>query len=212
MEEKKNQVPAIEFLWLSLYAFAGFSVELLQGMVLGELPKGIGNLITALLWGGISVGLILLAKKKFGLDLAANQKSVPAKNHLLIIACVLVVILLTTVGFKGFKPLMEFRGEAGGVAFVYLCRLVYYLAESALIFLTIAFGQKFADERFNLPDWLPAGGVILALTWGSIHFLLQGFSGGLFTMAFAVIAGMIYLLARKNSRWSYFYIALAFIL
>lgn len=60
--------------------------------------------------------------------------------------------------------------------------------------------------------YIPSGGLFLALTWGGIHILLQGVSGGLFTMFFAILAGIIYLICEKDFRWSYLFIAIAFIL
>lgn len=206
------KAPAIEYLWFALYAFAGFSAELIQGLFLKKMPLGIGNLITAFLWIFISGSLIILAQKKLHYQLFKERIQLPTKNHHLLLACVVIVIILTTIGFGGFKPVVEFQGESQKNLFAYFCRLLYYLAESLLILLTIAFGQEFGEQRFTLPKAVPAGGIILALTWGTIHFFLQGFGGGLFTMAFSLIAGLIYLLAKKDAHWSYLYIALAFIL
>lgn len=209
MTKTNQNVPAIEFLWLALYAFAGFSLELIQGL-LGNFPQGISNLITTILWTLVSVGLIYLARTKFAFYLLDNQPILKKQNHYAALGCVAIVIVLTTIGFAGFKPWVEFIsvGSLGN----YILRLFYYLAETLLILLVIVFAQKFADLKFTLPEWFPAGGIFLAITWGLIHFFLQGFSGGLYTIAFSLLAGMIFLFMKKDFRWSYLYIALAFIL
>ncbi|MHC5375446.1 hypothetical protein ACYSNU_16880 [Enterococcus sp. LJL120] len=208
---QKRQILAIEFLWLALYGFAAFSLELLQGLMI-KLSTGASNLLTALLWLIAATALIYLAKTKFAFDIFKIKAKLNNQTQLFFIICVCGIILLTTIGFGGFKPWMEFTGEANRQIGPYLSRIVYYLAESLLILITISFAQEFFDRRFQLPTWLPTGGIFLAATWGSIHFFLQGISGGLYTMAFSLIAGLIYLAAKKDARWSYFYIALAFIL
>ncbi|MGX2946235.1 hypothetical protein [Enterococcus alishanensis] len=209
MKKINKNVSAIEFLWLALYAFAGFSLELIQGL-LGSFSQGISNLITAILWTAVSVGLIYLARTKFCFFILDNQPTLKKQNHWAALCCVGIVIVLTTFGFGGFKPWIEFT-SVGSLA-NYLLRILYYLAESLLILLAIVFAQRFADLKFTLPEWLPAGGVFLAITWGLIHFFLQGFSGGLYAIAFSLLAGMLYLFLKKDFRWSYLYIALAFIL
>ncbi len=210
--ERNDKVPAIEYLWFALYTFAGFSAELIQGILIYDLPSGIGNLVTAFLWFMISGCLLILAKKKFGYLILPEKAKLSINNHLLMLVCVGVTIIITTIGFGGLKPFVEFQGESQGNIFAYICRLLYYLAESLLILLTIVFGQRFSDIKFTLPKQIPAGGIVLALTWGIIHFFLQGISGGIYTMVFSLIAGQIYLLAKKDTRWSYLYISIAFIL
>lgn len=88
----------------------------------------------------------------------------------------------------------------------------YYLAECSLIVLVITFGQKFFEAQFGLSDRFPSGGFLLAITWGSIHFLLQGVSGGIYTVFFSLAAGCLYLLCKKDIRWTYLFVGLAFIL
>lgn len=91
-------------------------------------------------------------------------------------------------------------------------KIFYYLGESTLIVLCITFGQCFCEKQLSLNKYIPSGGLFLALTWGVIHIFLQGVSGGLFTMFFSILAGIIYLICEKDFRWSYMFIAIAFIL
>ena len=202
--EKGKKISPIDFLWLALYAFAGFSLELLLGMVTNGLSLTMNAILTALLWSGVSLFLVHYAKKRFDFDVFSVIQPLDKNRLLPIIGLVVTVIIVTSLGFGGFKPLVEFNGE--------LEKSLNYLAECSLIVLVIAFGQKFFEAQFGLSDRFPSGGLLLAITWGLIHFLLQGFSGGLYTIFFAFVAGLIFLLCQKDLRWTYLFVAIAFIL
>jgi len=45
--------------------------------------------------------------------------------------------------------------------------------------------------------------MFLALTWGILHFPLQGRSGGIYAIFFSIVAGIIYVVMGKDFRWSY---------
>lgn len=210
--EKEKKISPIDFLWLALYAFAGFSLELILGMVTNGLSLTMNAILTALLWSGVSLFLVHYAKKRFDFDVFSVIQSLDKNRLLPIIGLVVTVIIVTSLGFGGFKPLVEFNGELEKSLSALIFRTLYYLAECSLIVLVIAFGQKFFEAQFGLSDRFPSGGLLLAITWGLIHFLLQGFSGGLYTIFFAFVAGLIFLLCQKDLRWTYFFVAIAFIL
>ena len=211
MEEKK-QVMSIDFLWLALYAFAGFSLELLLGMVFENLTLSMNAILTAILWSSVTLFLIRYAKRQFNFDVFSRSQSIEMKLLIPICGIVIAVIVITWIGFGGFKPLVEFNGELEKSLSAFLFRILYYLAECSLIVLVITFGQKFFEAQFGLSDRFPSGGFLLAITWGSIHFLLQGVSGGIYTVFFSLAAGCLYLLCKKDIRWTYLFVGLAFIL
>ena len=211
------EVKAIEFLWLGLYGFAGFSLELILGVVvnmvgLEHLGKGIHSLITGILWFAFAILLFQFAKRKFHYDLLEKRENLTVSKLIVGIILIVLITAITAWGFGGFKPYVEFYGGSKGSVLLYLLQIFYYLGETALIVITIAFGQQFAKRQFGLGEKIPSGGVFLALTWGLTHFLLQGVSGGIYTMLFSIVAGIIYVVMGKNFRWSYLFIALAFIL
>lgn len=213
----KKRIAPIEFLWFGLYAFAGFSLELILALVIdligiGSLGVAATAIITAVLWSVAAYFLIDFSKKNLAFD-PFHVRKTPNQSALIAIAVIVVlIIIVSTIGFSGFKPLVEFNGDLKGSYLALFFRLLYYLAESALILLTIVFGQEFFERQFGVSNKIPAGGIFLAITWGLIHILLQGFTGGLFTIFFSLMAGLIYIFAGKNAYWSYFFIALAFIL
>jgi len=215
--EHTAEVKPIEFLWLGLYGFAGFSLELILSVVIdmvGVEPLGKGShlLVTGILWFAFATFLFQFAKRRFHYDLLEKRESLTASKLIVNIVLVALIVAATTWGFGGFKPYIEFHGGSQGSILLYLLQVFYYLGEVALIVLTIAFGQQFAEKQFGLKKSFPSGGLFLALTWGIMHFLLQGFSGGIYTIFFSVVVGIIYTVMKKDFRWSYFFIALAFIL
>jgi len=216
-QEKTAEVKAIEFLWLSLYGFAGFSLELILGVVtnmigIEELGKGLNSLITGILWFAFAILLFQFVKRKFHYDLLEKRASLTVSKLIVAIILVVLIIAITIWGFGGFKPYVEFHGGSKGSILLYSLQVFYYLGETALIAITIALGQQFAKRQFGLGEKFPSGGVFLALTWGLMHFLLQGMNGGIYTMFFSIVAGIIYVVMGKDFRWSYLFIALAFIL
>lgn len=210
--EKEKKIMPVDFLWLALYAFAGFSLELILGMVISGLSLIINAGLTAILWSAVTLFLIHYAKSRFNFDVFSISRPLENKKLILIICLVFSVIVVSTIGFGGFKPVVEFNGELKKSIIAFIFRLFYYFAECSLIVLVIAFGQKFFESQFGLSERFPSGGLLLAITWGLIHFLLQGVSGGLYTIFFSVVAGCIYLLCQKDIRWTYLFVAIAFIL
>ena len=216
-QENTTEVKAIEFLWLGLYGFAGFSLELILGVVVNmigmdQLGKGINSLITGILWSAFAILLFQFAKYRFHYNLLEKRESLTISKLIIGIILVALITAVTAWGFGGFKPYVEFHDGSKGSIFLYLLQVFYYLGETVLIAITIAFGQQFAERQFGLGEKTPSGGVFLALTWGLMHFLLQGMNGGIYAMFFSIVAGIIYVVMGKDFRWSYLFIALAFIL
>lgn len=213
----KKEVASIDFLWLSLYAFAGFSLELILDVVAkiikgSSLYLGWHLVITSMVWFSYSFLLILYSKKRFKFDVFKIKGNLSKQEKTIIYSLAIFVIIVTTFLFKGFKPIVEFNNGSQGRLFLYFLRFVYYGCEAMLITLCIAFSQHFFDDRFKINSKIPMGGFFLAATWGVVHLFLQGTSGGLFAIFFSIIAGTIYTNCQKNFIKSYFFICLAFIL
>lgn len=214
---KKSHTSPIEFLWLGLYGFAGFSLELILGLIVGlfqekGLSVAMNAVLTALLWFGAAYLLIHYAKNKFDFDVFEIREKPESKALLLIAVLVLLIIAASTLGFGGFKPIVEFNGSLQQSLPAFIFRTIYYLAETSLIVVTIAFGQVFFERQFSFSEKLPWGGIFLAVTWGLMHFLLQGASGGIYTLFFSLAAGVIFVLCKKDIHWTYLFVAIAFIL
>lgn len=140
---EKKQVLPIDFLWLALYAFAGFSLELILGIFLRDLTLAANAGLTAVLWTGVSLFLVHFAKRRFNFDVFRISHPLEKKRLIPIIGLVIAVIIVSFFGFGGFKPIVEFNGELEKSLSAFIFRTLYYLAECSLIVLVITFGQEF---------------------------------------------------------------------
>ncbi len=121
-----------------------------------------------------------------------------------------VCVLLNALDWGTLKIVGE-RQSKGALLFFF--QYVYYLFEIGLVFLIVAFGQRFAEGLLRKESRIPFGGLVLCFTWGIIHMLSQGnISTGLGVMAFALLYGGIYLLVNRDSLCAYLLMALAFVL
>lgn len=203
-----------EFLWYSLYAFAGFGLEILLLMIENNFIKHQSTftsclhwVLTMILWGTISFILYKKSKSKLKYDVI-NDNKVNKKNIILAIVIMIVYFIIKYFVIGGIKPINELK-DLGVVKFIF--QYTYYFFETILILLTISFGQKFM-EGISKNKIIPFGGLILAFTWGLMHILTQNFATGIFAFISAIIYGIVYLLLNKNSKYSYLSILLMFIL
>lgn len=82
-----------------------------------------------------------------------------------------------------------------------------------MVFLIVAFGQKWGEGLLGKKTVFPFGGLVLCCTWGMIHIFSQGsLYTGAGVMAFSLCYGGIYLLLGRDGLKSYGMMALAFLL
>jgi hypothetical protein len=215
MGEKK--IGASDFLALGLYAFAGFGLEIVLSLLLVNVfgvesseytlvQHCIHWTLTCILWGAMAIVLIHFSRRKYSFDVMTLNEVPNAKRWLLAVVVSAITIIVTTIVWGGFKPIEEYDGIVKSIF-----QNIYYLFEAALILLTIVFGQKFGEMLIKEGN-LPYGGIFLALTWGLIHILLQGPLTGLYAFGMSILYGIVYILLKKNIRYSYMLIAIMFIL
>ncbi|NEZ46210.1 hypothetical protein FDF74_03165 [Clostridium niameyense] len=94
----------------------------------------------------------------------------------------------------------------------FVVQYIYYGFEGMLITLIIVFGQKAFDMWFKNNRNIPFGGILLAVTWGTVHFLTQGNSTGMYTCILSILYGLTYLSLNGNFKISYIAITLMFML
>lgn len=212
-----KKITATDFLALGLYAFAGFGLEIILSMILpGVLGVESADYtlihhcihwtLTCALWGAMTLFLLRLSKNNYAFDIMKYNEPISKKRWIISMILVIIAIGITTIVSKGFKPAMEYSGL---IKFIF--QNIYYLFESGLILLTIAFGQKFG-EMITKKENLPWGGLFLAMTWGLVHILLQDVNTGVYTFIMSILYGAVYLLLNKNIKYAYIFIAIMFIL
>ena len=203
-----------DFLWYSLYSFAGFGLEILLLLIENNFIKEQSTftnclhwILTMVLWGIISFILYKKSKSKLNYDVI-NNNNTSMKSIVFVISLMFIYLIVKFFIVGGIKPINEFN-ELGIVKFIF--QYAYYCFETILILLTISFGQRFM-EGISKNKIIPFGGLILACTWGLMHILTQSFATGIFAFISAIIYGIVYLLLNKNSKYSYLSILLMFIL
>jgi hypothetical protein len=174
-------------------------------------------ILTILVWVAGTTGLAIWATRRTDFTLRGEADLRISVTRWLAIAALVTVTITVRWALQGgfFPPMAEHTalgerfGDAGTVA--WLVQVAYYVAEVAVITLIIGFGQL-AGERWFTRTWIPWGGILLALTWGLVHFLTQDAATGLYGIALSVVMGSIHILARKNLLITYPILLVVFIL
>jgi hypothetical protein len=84
----------------------------------------------------------------------------------------------------------------------------------ALVLLIIIFGQKAFETLLKKKIQIPFGGILLALTWGDMHFVSRDidFWNGISCMIFSILSGIMYLKLKRKITYAYIFIALGYLL
>lgn len=217
---QKRNYNVWDYLWYALYAFAGLGLELvllnfIEPMFLGKvgeygtMQNVIHWILTIICWAIMIVFLIRGAQNKLDFDVMNNNK-VSARGIIISLVLVAACILLNAYDWGTLKII----GEFGKKEFLeFLFQYIYYIFEIGLVFLIIAFGQKFGETMLKRKNNIPFGGIVLCCTWGAIHFLTQGnITTGLGVMAFSMAYGIIYLVLNRNTKLSFLAILAAFVI
>lgn len=204
----ENSGKGSDFLYLALYAFAGFAFELLLANVIEPflgitlesmttMQNIVHWLITSAFWGIFGCFLIHVARKKYGFDIMEEKASLQGQQILLCVLSILLMAYVQSLDWGGFRPLIEFLRQ-GPMKFLF--QYIYYFFETFLFSLIIIFGQKAFEIWFKKKN-IPYGGIVLALTWGLGHILSKGsFTIGLLTALSGFLFGAVYLIVGRDYR------------
>lgn len=202
---------ASTYLTLASLAFALLGLEIVLLMlepVAGMAAGGVGAslahwFITIVLWVSGSLALALWARRHTEFTLRGEGSP---SNLALRSAAIVALIVMTLAAqwilrggmlppFAEYAAFSDRFGDAGLA--LWLVQVVYYVAEVGVMVLIIAFGQRAGERWFALP-WIPWGGIVLALSWGLVHFLTQDAATGVYGIALALIMGSVFVLARRS--------------
>ncbi|MDJ0350782.1 hypothetical protein [Cryobacterium sp. PH29-G1] len=213
------------YLYLALYAFALVGLELVLLAVEPVLGIRADSLLaqivhwslTIFVWAGGAIGLTAWARRRTDFKLRADSEAPIGAARWSTVATLVIVTLVAQWVLRGgvlppfaeHTTLAERFGDAGTVA--WLVQVAYYFAELVVIVLIIGFGQRAGDRWFQ-PEWIPWGGIMLAMTWGLVHFLTQDPSTGIYGVALSLVMGTIYVLTGKSLLITYPILLVIFIL
>lgn len=215
-----KKATGIDFLILALLAFAGLGLELLLAFAIEPVLYGasmrewsdLQNILhwtfTCILWGGTSLVLFWLAKKKYGFDLLQRGDKMAVWQWLLVAAFVVMSLIISYIDWNGSKVMKEFYVN-GPVKFIF--QYLYYIFETFLFMLILIFGQK-ACEKWFRREKIPYGGILVAMTWGAGHFFTKGIWTGIVCMIAGLAFGSVYLLVNRDVRKAFPILWLMFVL
>lgn len=197
-----------DFLFLALYAFAGFGLELVLAdliepmleISLDHMSDGqsiLHWLIMCSVWGWIGWLLLRISKQKYGFDVLAEKAELKMPQVIGMIVCIAAMALVHALDWNGFKIGIEYA-RLGIVKFIF--QYIYYFFETFLFSLLLIFAQKAGEIWFKKKN-IPYGGIVLALTWGLGHILSKGsVTAGLLTAFGGFLFGAAYLIAGRDYR------------
>lgn len=215
------------FFILGLLTFIGFDLDIVVCRMVSYcakqsidqfdfFQKAISLVIVWIVWGIWAYGMFQLSRNKLDFN-PFEFKGKPSVKGLAV--CLFLLIFISAVLFYGwncrFKPEAEYQmqlqkyGAGGFVTFIF--QYMYYAFETALIILTMAFGQQFGERLWKHPN-VPWGGIFLGITWGINHALTKELAVGLFSLFASILYGIVYILVKKNVRYAYPIVYLMFVL
>lgn len=215
-----KKATGIDFLILALLAFAGLGLELLLAFAIepvlygasmrewSDLQNILHWMFTCILWGGTSLVLFWLAKKKYGFDLLQRGDKMAVWQWLLVAAFVVMSLVISYIDWNGSKVVKEFYAN-GPVKFIF--QYLYYIFETFLFMLILIFGQK-ACEKWFRREAIPYGGILVAMTWGAGHFFTKDIWTGIVCMIAGLAFGSVYLLVNRDVRKAFPILWLMFVL
>lgn len=175
-------------------------------------------LVTACAWS-IGAWLVWIAASRRPEDHVAVSAPGALAGHARVGTALVAAAIAVAIGSRAFLQgewklpaeiaRLNDSGPAPGAAAAAL--IVYYLAEVVVIVLLLRFGQA-CGERLGGTPWVPWGGLVLAATWGVVHFLLQGPSAGAYAIVASVLYGVVYALGPRRFWPSVVLVAVPFLL
>lgn len=215
-----KKVTGFDYIWLALYAVAGFCFELLVVFVEQVIRIDINNcttlqmiihwIITIIAWVSIGILITKIGKKTTNFDIWQNKKEkLKFWQIIAIILCFVINITVKYIDWNGFKIIQEFQSRG---ALLFIFQYIYYIAEGFLISLVIVYGQKACENWFKKEN-IPYGGIVLGLTWGLGHILTKGsIIIGLLSAVAGILFGTVYLLVNRDYKKAFSIITLLFML
>ena len=224
METQAVRKAGSRFLEYALIAFAGLGLELLLWFVLEPALYGCPSnewsafqsishwILTCICWGLVFFFLTKAAKKEGGYDLFAPQEKCRPWQWAVVAVLFVLMLVYSWYDWNGSKVVKEFRYN-GWLKFIF--QYLYYVFETGLVYMIIAFGQKAFEAWFHQGNrtMIPYGGLLAGLTWGLAHILTKGsLTGGLALLIVSVFYGLTWLLLNRDIRKAFPVLFLMFVL
>lgn len=209
-----------DYLILAIIAFGGFFLELLSiGIIFalshgqfGVTQKCIHLVVISIVWALLILILNGFSKKKYGFPEKCKDSNIGMKNWIIILVCLSACKVMTFIDWHTLKVIGEFKGK--GIVY-FSAQYLYYFFEVGLVCLVIIYGQKAFETRLKRKSDIPYGGLVLALTWGAMHVISRGtldIWNGISCVIFSILSCIMYLKFNRNTKWTYIFVAIGYLL
>lgn len=214
------------YLWMSLLSFAAFMLELFSIFVIERVflhvdagnytpgQRSVHSVITACLWAVFILSMLYYSRRRYQFPGKAEDTGrIPPGDWAAALLALAGCKALTFIDWHTLKIIGESRGQDMSRI---VTQYIYYMFEAGLVLLIILYGQKAAEVLLKRESGIPFGGIVLALTWGSFHFISRGVGlelwNGISCMIFSVLSGFMYLKVKRRPAYSYLLIAVGYLL
>ncbi len=158
--------------------FVFFYTDFIINSVWGDIQnytmqqRSIHCIIMVFMWAFFIGVLLLFSRKHYHFpERGSKRDKISSKSLIVTLACFIGCKIMTFIDWHTLKIVGEAQGKT---VFQFCAQYLYYIFEVMLVILIIIYGQKAIETLLKKESPIPFGGIILAMTWGAIHFVSRG--------------------------------------
>ena len=158
--------------------FVFFYTDFIINSVWGDIQnytmqqRSIHCIIMVFMWAFFIGVLLLFSRKHYHFpERGSKRDKISSKSWIVTLACFIGCKIMTFIDWHTLKIIGEAQGKT---VFQFCAQYLYYIFEVLLVILIIIYGQKAIETLLKKESPIPFGGIILAMTWGAIHFVSRG--------------------------------------
>ena len=209
-------------------AVLAYLLTLVAPFLNGFAPQN--NLVVSLILRAVCVaawifgawGLIITAKNECGYNVV-DKNDKPSTLQWVLTAIVTVAFLAycTIDGLDTIKSTLATLEVASDYVY-FITYHIMNVAQALVVTLIVVFAQKAGDKMFGLGKFIPYGGIALGLCWavasliGSTDLIVPTVGDvlipALWSLAYGIVFGVIYLVSGKKPIYALPFMAVAFVL
>lgn len=220
--KEKNNISINDYFSNAMLVFLALGLDVVVSIGINKLiplniwyKKIIANSTTIVIW----IIAIVLTYKYIRSNNIKNIVTLNLNKKIMAWFTVIFLLLITTNLIIKSGNLPQFISEFTKLKYkykeygvhIYIVQNIYYLLEAMLITLIIVFGQRWGELKFKNIR-IPYGSIVLCLSWGLVHILIQDISTGAFAIISSLIVGIGFLLCKKNLVLTYILAVCVFII
>lgn len=146
-------------------------------------------------------------KKEQHYDMFAVSTQPTSRQFTYAILIAVLFVLFSNMIFGGLKPIQYLKLYDIGT---YCLILLYNISELLMAMMILLLGQHYV-ERFTNNAGYAYGGFVLAITWGLLY-IINGLTLGIYMITMSICVGFIFIMLRKNPKWTFLLFVIMYLL